>query len=377
LSDQGERLAALVFLDAGEPTAIRREYERVLDSTPDGIMVIDLNRRVRIFNQSCGLLLGRDPNEVIGTGCVCGEVTSCHAADGTSFHSQLCPALDLFRFGGPPRQEQMLCTNVHGEERWVETTYSPIYDAEGNVEFVIGVMRDIHERKLLEQRLRQSEKLASLGQLTAGIAHEIKNPLGVILSSVELILDENRPPEMRRNAAEFIKDEVQRLDSRLRAFLAFARPQPMMPEPVVLNGLVRRTAEMFQSATMGVDLQLDLEQPETILHVDPDQFQQVLSNLIINATEAMQNEGTIRIRTRSDLDHLLLEIEDDGPGVPEEIRKKVLDPFFTTKAHGTGLGLSIVCQIVSAHQGTVTIGESPSLGGARFRIVLPPGIRSS
>lgn len=375
-------LAALLFSPASNARGVRQEFERILDSTPDGVMVIDPTRRVRIFNAACGRLLGRDPREVLQQNCVCGDVVGCHLADGTSMADrQHCPAIGLFAGDMADRQtEEMLCTNEQGEERWVETAYSPVRDEAGNVEFVIGVIRDVHDRKVLEEKLSQSRKLASLGELTAGLAHEIKNPLGVLLSSVEIILDDERPREMQREAAEFIRDEVQRLDARMRGFLAFARPAPVHHEPTVLNSLVRRATRAYAEAVPGVAIELDLERPEQIVQIDPDQVYQVLANLLLNAADAASNPetggaGTVLVRTASDVRGITLEVHDSGPGVPAERRGKVFDPFYTTKADGTGLGLSIVYQIVTAHGGSVEVRESKRLGGALLRLRLPFGVR--
>ncbi|MCB2154451.1 PAS domain-containing protein [bacterium] len=366
----GEAMVAIVFLDDSESRGVRGRFARILDSAPDGVMVIDANRRVRVFNRACGELLGRDPRDVVRSNCECSDVIGCHTEHGVSYATMLCPARALFRGLVNHQTEEMLCGNARGEERWIETTYSPVRGREGEIEYVIGIIRDVHERKILEERLHQTEKLASLGQLTAGIAHEIKNPLGIILSSVEVILDEKRPENMRKEAAQFIKEEVQRLDSRIRSFLSFARPQPIHSEPVVLNGVIRRSVGAFALAEGAIDVELDLECPEVIVQADPDLIHQVLTNLLLNAAESIRGPGRIAVRTRTEGDFVLIHIDDDGPGVPEEDRHRIFDPFYTTKAEGTGLGLSIVYQLVSEHRGTINVSTSP-FDGARFTIRLP------
>ena len=218
---------------------------------------------------------------------------------------------------------------------------------------------------------RISAEHESLGELTAGIAHEIKNPLGIILSSVELILDESRPREMQTEAAQFIKEEVQRLDTRIREFLAFARPAPMQGEPVVLNGLVRRALRGFAEASPNMSIREDLESPESIVHVDPDQVHQALRNLLLNAAEELGDGGELLVRTRSTNSGVVVEVHDNGPGVPAELRKKIFDPFFTTRAQGTGLGLSIVYQVLEAHGATIDAKASEELGGALFTMRFP------
>lgn len=368
----GEPRAVLAFEPDNDADAVRRQFERLLDSTPDGLMIIDPARRVRIFNRACGDLLGQDPERVLASNCVCGEVTGCHLEDGASMSaSHLCPAVGLFTGQEASSTTEMLCTNSSGEERWVETSYSPVRNTRGEVEFVVGILRDIHERKQLEARLRQSEKLASLGGLTAGIAHEVKNPLGIILSSVEIILDDSRPRDMQKEAASFIKDEVRRLDTRLREFLAFARPAPAQGEPTVLNSVVRKALAGFVEASPLIAVQADLEAPEAIVHIDPDQVHQALRNLLLNAAEELPGGGAMLVRTRTVDQGVELEVHDSGPGIPAHARGRIFDPFFTTRAQGTGLGLSIVYQIVEAHGGVVEAGDSADLGGARFVLRFP------
>jgi len=361
----------IIFKQSMASDGLSTIYQRIFDSTPDGIMVIDSNRQVRLVNQACGKLLDRDPQELVKNNCVCGQMVNCHLADGRSLNSQLCPAQSLFNDDGSSQTETMLITNSEGEERWVETTYSPIIDEHGNVDFVVGLIRDVHERKLLEEKLRQSEKLASLGQLTAGIAHEIKNPLGIILSSVEIILDENRPRDMQVEAASFIRDEVKQLDERIRAFLKFARPTEPHPEEFDINEFV---IEFFKNREAKDRHQhTSLELADNLPHVffDEDHLAQIMINLYINVFEASHKDARILARTKLRDKTVVFEIHDDGPGVPQELWKKIFDPFFTTDASGTGLGLSIVAQLAMANKGRIYVEDSKKLGGALFGLELP------
>jgi PAS domain S-box-containing protein len=348
------------------------QLERLLDSTPDGIFVIGPDRQLKFFNRACGEITGRNPADILQSGCRCNEVIECHTAEGESLAvGTLCPARAVFTGEVASQREEMLLTNHAGEERWVETAYSPVLGDDGRVEYVIGVLRDVHERKQLEERLHQSEKLASLGQLVAGIAHEIKNPLGIILSSLDVIESPHRTPEQRAEAAQFIREEVRRLDARLRAFLAFARPRHPEFRPVVLTGLIRRRIDSVRALFPRIDFQIDAPAPEPILMADEELLNQVLTNLVLNAGEALDGTGTIVVRARQSGEWAILEVEDSGPGVPTEHEARIFDPFFTTKAGGTGLGLSVCYQIVLAHRGTMSVSRSRRLGGACFQIRLP------
>ncbi|MDX1971322.1 MAG: PAS domain S-box protein [Candidatus Sumerlaeia bacterium] len=360
----------LLFKPTEAAELVRERYERIFDSTPDGIMVIDTGRRVRLVNKACGELLGKNPQDVLQNNCVCGQMVNCHLADGTSLDSQLCPAMELFEGEIRFQVETMLATNSRGEERWIETTYSPIRKESGEVEFVIGILRDVHDRVALEQRVRQSEKLASLGELTAGIAHEIKNPLGILLSSVEIILDPNRPSSMKEEAALFIKDEVKRLDDRLRGFLKFARPTPPHRVKFSLNEMVQRFFRDHGRERSPFNTLMLWEDGPLMIDFDEDHLQQILVNLYVNALEAGGEDVAILVKTIREESGIYLELHDGGPGIPEANRTKIFNPFFTTDAKGTGLGLSIVFQLVSANGGEIGVDRSELLGGAMFRVRL-------
>ncbi len=356
-----------------EASAERRQFERILDSMPDGVFIIGRDKRVRFFNEACGRITGRPPEEIVSHGCACNDVIRCHTEDGLSYAHSLCPARSVFSGEAGYQCEEMLLTNSDGEERWVETSYSPVPNPDGGIDYVIGVVRDVHERKTLEERLHQTEKLASLGQLVAGIAHEIKNPLGIIMSSLDVLENPKRPKKQRNEAGQFIREEIRRLDERLRSFLAFARPRDLQPAPVALGGLLRRRAASMEALYPDLKLEVDVSQPEPILFADEEQLNQVLTNLVMNSGEAMEGEGRIVLRARQQGDTAIVEVEDEGPGIPEEFRSRVFDPFFTTKAEGTGLGLSICYQIVLAHGGTLSIGTGRSRRGTCFTVRLPGG----
>lgn len=353
-----------------DPLFASENFKRILDRSPDGIFVIDTERRVRLFNKACGEITGRSPEEIVNAGTECSDVIQCHAEDGQSYATHLCPAKAVFRGEESAQREEMLLTNASGEERWIETSYSPVLDNQGKVEFVVGILRDVHDRKLLSERLHQTEKLASLGQLVAGIAHEIKNPLAVIQSSLDVLENTSRPVEQRLEASQFMREEILRLDIRLRAFLDFARPREMAPRPLLLSGLIARRSAALGQLFPNITLVAEPLMPEPIVMADEEQLGQVLTNLVVNAAEAMDGRGKVWMRLRQGQDHVILEVEDDGPGVPEDLQTCVFDPFFTTKATGTGLGLSICYQIVLAHGGTISIGKGRNGQGAVFGLRL-------
>jgi PAS domain S-box-containing protein len=347
--------------------------ERVLDSSADGVFIVNRDNRIVYFNPACERMTGwqRTPDSV--TVHECSNMMHCHTESGESMGSEaLCPAKLMATRGAVPAAHEMLITTRTGEEKWIETSYSPIRNAAGEIEYVVGIMRDIDERKRLEAQLAQSRNLAMMGQLVSGIAHEIRNPLGIIMSGVDVILEPSRKPRERREAALFIKDEVRRLDARVRDFLAFARPRPVMAERVDLHGLLRM---VLLSYTSQVSERFEIETGFCIGHPvvdgDPDQLRQVFLNLLINADQAMPEGGRLRVETSSDGSSVIIRFCDEGVGIRSEHLPRIFDPFFTTKQDGTGLGLSIAHQIVVAHRGKLVAHNNPAGRGAVFEITLP------
>lgn len=235
-----------------------------------------------------------------------------------------------------------------------------------------------------QEEARRSERLAALGQLTAGLAHEIRNPLGIIKGSAET-LDrrlEGADP-LARELAGYISSEVNRLNSIVTRFLDFARPAKLELQPQEIPPLVERAlraaAERWPDANVRVEREFAEGLP--VARVDADLVQQALTNLVMNAYEALSGDGdrsgTLRVAVapaQSDGRRgVEIEIEDSGPGVPPELREQIFNPFFTTKKSGVGLGLAIVSKIVDDHRGSIRLVEprNASGKGACFRVFLP------
>ena len=232
----------------------------------------------------------------------------------------------------------------------------------------------VEEKRALETRARFAEKLAAIGTLTAGLSHEIKNPLNA--ASLQLVLLERR---IRKLSAEtqtglveplqLVKDEISRLNDLLEEFLHFARPQELHRRTLDPVALLERVIALLapQAAARGVRLEPRWEHVPEIA-ADEARLRQAVVNLALNAIQAAR--GVVRIAADRVGDWLEISVEDDGPGVPPEVAARVFEPFFTTKESGSGLGLPLVHGIVEHHGGTITLARS-SLGGARFIVRLP------
>jgi two-component system sensor histidine kinase HydH len=222
-------------------------------------------------------------------------------------------------------------------------------------------------------RLVQSEKLAALGQLATAIAHEVRNPLGVIRSAAQDVAESLPHGDGDgRRACSFITDEIDRLNNVIGSLLAFARPPRLSPQRVAVG-------ELFESALLLAADELRAKQLRVRrdvapglpgIEADPDLVSQVLLGLLANATEVSQPGGEVTVEARATEGAVELAVADRGPGVAVDLRARVFEPFFTTRSRGTGLGLAVARQIVEAHGGSIDVGDRPG-GGARFALRLP------
>jgi len=257
--------------------------------------------------------------------------------------------------------------------RW-QLAYAPSESEPDDVVlFLIG--RDVTDEKALAARHRQNEKLAAVGTLAAGLAHEIRNPLNGAQLHVTF-LERN----LRRSASDgealdtvkVVSDELKRLSALVTEFLDFARPMPLTVRPVQLRELCEKVLHLMGpvAAAAGVTLECHKPGSELVADIDPAKIEQVLLNLIQNSVEALepQGGGKITLRARRKPRSVVIEVEDDGPGIPGP-NTPIFDPFFSTKPSGTGLGLAIVHRIVTDHDGTIDVESKP--GKTVFRMTLP------
>ena len=230
-------------------------------------------------------------------------------------------------------------------------------------------------RRAAEARvqLERSQRLSLLGQIAAGMAHEVKNPLASIKGAVEILGDEDAPRETRAEFREILFKEVRRIDTRVSDFLAFARPGETRFSPLDLSEITARTVRQLEAQAHRQQLTLrQLPQAGVIVHGDPDKLHQVLLNLLLNALEVSPSGSEIVVSVACDTkaSNAVLEVRDTGPGIPEKDLQRVFEPFFTSKPGGTGLGLAIAASIAEAHRGTISLTNN-SAGGASARLTLP------
>jgi len=225
-------------------------------------------------------------------------------------------------------------------------------------------------------RLVQSEKLAALGQLATAIAHEVRNPLGVIRSAAQGVSETLRVEDTDgRRACSFILTEIDRLNNVISSLLAFARPLRLAPRQVAVGQVFDAALMLAREELSGKGLRVSRREAADLpsVRADPDLLSQVLLGLLANAADVTSPGGELFLEARRVDSAIELAVADTGPGVPADLRARIFEPFFTTRERGTGLGLAIARQIVEAHGGRIDVGER-SGGGARFAIRLPSAV---
>jgi two-component system NtrC family sensor kinase len=346
-------------------------FRTLFRAAPDAVLTVLQSGRVREANDAVRDVFGLDPANVIGR--VLADLVV--EEDRQKLGAALAGALS----GTPARLEVTLRRDGPGSgpvdpHRVVALAASRLPEADPPSVLLIG--RDMTAERDMRLRLMESDRLAAVGELVAGVAHEVNNPLASISAFAQLLLRDGELTDAQRDSLEVIKAETLRASQVVRDLLAFARRSAPQREPLDLNLVVTRTLRLrhYQLSTnnIHVDTVLDRELPSVV--GDARQLQQVCLNLVTNAIQAMapMGGGRLRVVTRTDGTSVLLEMTDTGPGIPPAARARIFEPFFTTKpeGEGTGLGLSVSYGIVTAHHGTIEVAETSS-SGTRFRITLP------
>ncbi|HEY9228326.1 MAG TPA: ATP-binding protein [Gemmatimonadaceae bacterium] len=251
-------------------------------------------------------------------------------------------------------------------------------DASGKIEYFDGYVEDITAIRETEQALRQAEKLASLGELVSGVAHELNNPLSAMLLFAEdLLAHERRPDE--REALSIIAQQARRSRAIVRDLLSFVRNRDAVREPVESGPFLAQLVRTLQPqlSELSVTLHADIDGDETMLPIDRAGIEQVITNLVVNAAQAAGARGNVWLSARRDAQHFVIDVNDDGGGIPDDILPRIFEPFFTTKpmGQGTGLGLSVSRGVIQQHGGWIEArnreAQSGIGAGAQFTVKIP------
>jgi PAS domain S-box-containing protein len=265
--------------------------------------------------------------------------------------------------------------DIGGKPYFFDISAIPLFGSEGEVDYVVQYAVDITEKKALTEKLIQAEKLAAVGQMSAHVAHEIRNPLTSVLLHSELLEDELRDMERNEEALELlriIEGEIDRLSQVTDEYLSYARLPHPKKQLVNPQGEVSSIVAMLMPELKRRGIETIITCPEKLpsILIDRGQFKQLLINLIKNAEDAMPSGGSLELSLMGIKDNMLLLVKDTGYGIPPEISRRIFDPYFTTKDNGTGLGLALVQYIANAHDGWVDV-ESQKGTGSTFIVSFP------
>ncbi len=339
---------------------------RLLQSFPDLILVVDLEERYTFVSSRSRELLGYSPEDLVGKKISELEDQSPEMASLYRTVVSGVEAVAAAEYGARHRD---------GSWRTMRASASPLADAEGKISGVIISVRDITVERKLEQQVVQSERLAAMGAMIGGVAHELNNPLTSILGVSELLQDTETNETSRKQLA-MLQQQARRAAEIVQNLTYFSRPPAPGKSPINLVEVVDRTLNLQAYALRKNNITVDFlkEGPVHALG-DPHQLMQVFLNLMVNAEQAIREsreKGTLRIRMGRTGNSAWVSFHDDGPGIPKENLPSIFDPFYTTKrpGRGTGLGLSICKSVMKEHNGTVEAANAPD-GGAVFTVTLP------
>src|SRR6266436_5299549 len=347
----------------------REEFQRyLLESFHDLILVIDLAGRYSFVCTRIRDLLGRTPADLVGKKVDDAEQEP--SPDFLALYHDVSSGAKKFgfcEFGARHRD---------GSWRTMRANASPLFDAEGKSSGVIVSVRDITVERKLEQQIIQSERLAAMGQMIGGFAHELNNPLTSIMGVAEL-LQEGEQAENRRKQLVMLQQQARRAADIVQNLMYFSRPPAPGKGPINLSELVQRTLHLHAYSLRKNNITVDfLPEPSLpVVNGDSHQLMQIFLNLMLNAEQAMREArdlGTLRIRLEKIDKAVAVTFQDDGPGIAADVLPNIFDPFYTTKrpGRGTGLGLSICKAILREHGGEIEASSGPG-GGAVFRVTLP------
>ncbi len=374
-------VASLLFLGSGAAVALaiarqrlveealqqdRRDYQALAEASGDVVFVHDHAGRYVFVNRACAELIGKESLDIIGR------------TPRDLFPAEAAPEMlsSIQRvFVTRERVEVETSPSLQAAGREFSAALSPVFDATGEVIAVVGISRDVTERNRLDDQLRQSQLLASLGEMTAGIAHEVNNPLGSILLYSEMLLQAKLPSQAKQDL-RVIHDEARRAASVMADLLTYARSFKPALRLIDLRRVLRKAAEMrrYQQKVRNINLALHLPPEPLYVKGSSQHLRQVFVNLLLNAESALQASGggNIVVDAGEAENWVRVSIADDGHGIPDDKLTEVFYPFFTTKQTGEGIGLGLTTSygIVTSHHGLIH-AENNSQGGATLVVELP------
>lgn len=334
-------------------------YKQIINDISTGIITIDASGRINSSNRASEEITGYPSDEIIHMPLV-----------------KLFP--NLTRNDGSNIRPQVSMARKNGEIIPIGYSWAKLNMPAESEDFWVYTFQDLSQIKMMEDQVRQAEKMAAIGEMAAGIAHEFRNPLAAMSGAAQVLAMENSTNTATQGLLKIIIRECDRMEDSISDFLQFSRPTIPKKKWFSVNGIIQETLDLLQQKqNWNNKCTVELSVPDKLdCWADPLQTKQLLLNLIDNASNVLGEEGgRIQISVQESTDKnsrtgICFKISDNGPGVQQAIQEKIFEPFFTTRENGTGLGLAIVRQIINKHEGTISI-DSQDNKGTTFTFLLP------
>ena len=361
----------------GKIDATNQILIQALSCASKGVMIQDVNRKVVFFNHACEEITKWPKKEIVGKDC--GDIFKCHTSTGMCLTEKFCPGMEIFQGRISQASRELLIKRGDGSEVWVEASTSAIRDSRGKVTHIVTIVENVSERKKFSDEVLRLKTLSTLGAFTAELAHEIKNPLNAMHIQMALmereIRDISRVGEKAKkellDTVSVVQKELIRLSGFVEECLHFSKTGELNKSYVDIHEILNEIVSLLtpQAQLNGIQVELEFHSALPKIKADRDKIKQAMLNIMINGVEAMPDGGTLRVGAKRNENGILISCQDTGPGIPDEIKDKIFDLFYTTKDGGTGIGLSFAQNIIQAHGGVIRLEQTHK--GSKFVIAIP------
>jgi len=342
---------------------LRALNENIVRSMADGMVTVGLDGRITAFNKAAEYITGRSFKEVRGKHF--SEVFNWLGIDAF---------FDEINISDKPPRRYEISYPRGDKDLALGVAASPLRNEHGEITGLLVIFQDLTPMKEMEEEIKKKDRLAAIGELSAGMAHEIRNPLASLSGALQVLREETRLTDEDRNLMDIALSEMDRLNDILTEFLIYARPRKPAKEGCDITGIIKDTVELVAGGRdigSGVEIVTDMPEQPLRIEADPAQMRQVFLNLTLNAVQSLSGSGRVVIRAAEGSGNtVMVEVEDDGEGIDKDDIDKVFYPFFSTKEGGAGLGLAIVYRIIEEHGGNIKVESEPGKG-TMFSMLLP------
>jgi PAS domain S-box-containing protein len=360
---------AIMLLRHDQTRRLLREEQRgtrgLLDLVEVAIVELDHDGEVRLVNRKGCEILRRDERQIVGKDWFTTFLPERMREEVRSVYRKLMSG-DV----DPVEYYENPVLIPDGQERIVAWHNTLLRDEAGRPAGTLSSGIDITDRKRTEEELRRREALARIGQLAAVVAHEVRNPLAGISGALQIIRGRLGATGSDHEVMGEILERIEALNSMVGALLRYANPRPPRVESVQIDTLLENTVEIARRDPDLEKVQIEISGAHPALSADPDQLHILFTNLLLNAGQAMDGRGRLRLDVSENDEHCSIAISDSGPGIPDEVLQRIFEPFFTTRSRGTGLGMAVAKQVTDAHNGEIAV-DCPPRGGTTVTVRLP------